>query len=60
MSMRKGESSAPGPDPVPLSPEQAVSLVHELTMTAWSLAGKALPTYTQSTIPMRVIPNDVH
>lgn len=60
MHMRKRGAHDPGPDPVRLSPEQAVSLVHELTVTAWSLAGKALPTYTRSTIPMRVISNDAH
>lgn len=60
MHMRKRGAHDPGPDPTPLLPEQAVLLVHELTLAAWSLAGRPLPTYTRSTIPMRVISNDAH
>lgn len=58
MILHKGESSAPGSDPAPLTPEQAVSLVHELTLAAWSLAGRPLPRYTRDTIPVRIVPNE--
>lgn len=56
MTLRKGELSALGSsDPVPLTPEESVSLVYELTLAAWSLAGKSLPQYTRDTIPVRMI-----
>jgi DMSO/TMAO reductase YedYZ molybdopterin-dependent catalytic subunit len=58
MTLHKGEASSPGSNPAPLTPEQAVSLVHELTLAAWSLAGRPLPRYTRETIPLRIVTND--
>ena len=52
MTVHKGAGAA---DPVRLTPEQAVSLVYELTLTAWSLSGRSLPQYTRATMPVRKV-----
>jgi hypothetical protein len=57
MIVRKdGQSPAEG-DPVRLTPEDSLSLIHELTRTAWSLSGKPFPRYTRATMPVRIVPN---
>lgn len=55
MTLRKTAPGMASADPVRLTPEQAVSLVHELTFTAWALSGRPLPEYTRDTIPIRIV-----
>lgn len=38
-----------------LTPEESLSLVHELTLSAWALSGKPLPQYTRATTPIRIV-----
>lgn len=38
-----------------LSGEQRVALAVRLTRAAWSMSGRALPSYERSEIPVRVI-----
>lgn len=55
MTLRKdGQSPAEG-ELVHLSPEESLSLVHELTLSAWALSGKPFPHYTRATIPIRIV-----
>lgn len=55
VTIRKdGQGPAEG-DPVHLTPEQSVSLVYELTLTAWTLSGKPFPQYTRATMPIRLV-----
>jgi hypothetical protein len=55
MTLRKdGQHSSEG-DPVRLTPEESLSLVHELTLSAWALSGKPLPQYTRATTPIRIV-----
>jgi hypothetical protein len=42
-------------DIVPLRGEEAVSLVHQLTRTSWSMAGRSVPTYTRAETPIRFV-----
>ena len=51
---KDGHGPAEG-DPVRLTPEQSVSLVYELTLTAWALSGKPFPQYTRATMPVRLV-----
>lgn len=37
------------------TPAECVALVEELTREAWALARRPLPTYTRSTMPIRVV-----
>lgn len=52
--------SAPGhgregsPQPAVGSPAQDLATVTHLTLHAWTLAGRALPTYTRATMPVVV------
>lgn len=54
--LRKTSLDGAGDDPIPLWGEEAISLVHELTRSSWSLAGKDWPSYTRAEIPCRFIP----
>ena len=36
------------------TPQERVAAVEELTLAAWKLAGRALPSYTRETIPVVV------
>jgi len=39
----------------PISGPAAVSLVHRLSLEAWSLSGRQLPSYTRAEIPVRFV-----
>lgn len=56
MTLRKdGQRPAEG-YPVRLTPEERLSLVHELTLSAWAaLSGEPLPRYTRATMPIRIV-----
>jgi hypothetical protein len=55
MTLRKdGQRPAEG-DPVRLTPEECLALVHELTLSAWALSGEPLPQYTRATMPIRIV-----
>jgi hypothetical protein len=55
MTVRKDGQHASEGDAVRLTPEESLSLVHELTLSAWALSGKPLPQYTRATTPIRII-----
>ncbi len=40
----------------PISGVEALTLVTQMTNEAWSLSGRALPTYTRASIPYRFVP----
>lgn len=42
-------------DIVPVSGEEAVSLVHQLTRASWSMAGRSLPAYERADTPIRFV-----
>jgi hypothetical protein len=39
--------------------EERLAMVWPLTLDAWAMAGKALPTYTRGETPIRVVPSGV-
>jgi hypothetical protein len=44
-----------GVAPVPLAEGDRLALVDELSLRAWKLSGRPLPTYTRPDMPGRVI-----
>lgn len=56
MTLHKGQVGDPEVDFSPVSGAEALSLVHRLTLTSFSLAGLARPTYTRAQIPCRFVP----
>jgi hypothetical protein len=44
------------PDPTPVSGVEALALVGRLTREGWSAAGRELPRYSRSEIPVRFVP----
>ncbi|MGC4088655.1 MAG: hypothetical protein QM756_12305 [Polyangiaceae bacterium] len=56
MTLRKGRLGEPEVDFSPVSGPEALSLVHRLTQTSFSLAGSSQPTYTRAQIPCRFVP----
>ncbi len=43
-------------DLAPVRGEEAISLVHQLTLTSWSFTGRPLPQYRRADIPCRFVP----
>jgi hypothetical protein len=56
MVLHKGHVGEPEVDFSPVSGPEALSLVHRLTLTSFSLAGLTRPTYTRAQIPCRFVP----
>jgi hypothetical protein len=56
LTLRKSRLQAREHDLDPLQGADAVSLVHRLTLEAWSLAGKELPCYTRRETRWRFVP----
>jgi hypothetical protein len=57
MTLHKGRVGEPEVDFSPVFGAEALSLVHRLTLTSFSLAGLTLPTYTRAQIPCRFVPD---
>lgn len=51
VSLRSAEA---GDARVPGTPAERVALVAELSLRAWTLTGRPLPSYTRATMPVRI------
>jgi hypothetical protein len=56
MIVRKVRPGAPDVDLTPVSGDEAIALVHQLTRTSYALAGLPWPTYPRSNIPVKFVP----
>lgn len=56
MILHKGRVGEPEVDFSPVSGAEALSLLHRLTLTSFSLAGLTPPTYARAQIPCRFVP----
>jgi len=54
--LRKSRLQRSEADLTPISGEEAVALVRQLTAESWSLAGLETPNYTRDRIPWRFVP----
>lgn len=56
MTLRKGHLGEPEVDLSPVAGAEAVSLVHRLTRSSYSLSGKTAPAYDRANIPFKFVP----
>ncbi len=56
MTVRKSRLGEPEVDVVPTFGPHAISLVYQLTVHSYALAGVPLPDYTRAAIPWRFVP----
>jgi hypothetical protein len=56
MVLRKSALKPVEDDANPVRGEDALTLVHRLTLESWSLAGRPPPSYPRAQIPWRFVP----